>query len=138
MTSDRFLAPHAPIGGLLDRQFVVSAPKVLDEGVPGDDHPGAVVLLEPTHRPQPRLQPAVVALDAVVGVLLGSMPRRREEFLQHGRVHRRLIGDNLDRRDLGRADGLLQEPTGSLGVPAGGDELLAGGCAQAGEATESS
>jgi hypothetical protein len=35
------------------------------------------VLLEPSHRSQPRLQPAVIRLDPVVGVLIGSMPRRR-------------------------------------------------------------
>jgi hypothetical protein len=64
-----------PIGGLLDRQFVVSAPKVLDEGVPGDDHSGAAVLLEPSHWSQTRLQPSVIRLDPVVRVLLGSMPR---------------------------------------------------------------
>jgi hypothetical protein len=41
-----------PIRGLLDRQFGVSAPNVLDEGVPGDDHSGAAVLLEPSHLSQ--------------------------------------------------------------------------------------
>ena len=43
---------------------------------PGDDHPGAVVLLEVAHRSQPRLQPAMVGLDPIVGVPLGSVPRR--------------------------------------------------------------
>jgi hypothetical protein len=37
-------------------------------------------------------------------------------------VHRRLIGNNLDRREFGRADRPLEEPTGSLRVPACGDE----------------
>ena len=92
------------------------------KGVPGDDHPGAAVLLEPSHWSQPRLQPAVIGLDPVVAVLLGAVPRRRQEFLLHGRVHRRLIGDNLDRRDLRGTDRSVEEPTGSLGVPAGGDE----------------
>jgi hypothetical protein len=113
---------QSPIGGLLDRQFVVSAPKVLDEGVSGDDHPGAAVLFEATHWSQPRLVAAVIRLDPVVGVLFGAMPRRREEFLQHGRVHRRLVGGDLDGRDLGRADGLLKESVGSLRVPACGDD----------------
>ena len=47
----------------LHGQFVVTPPKVLDERVPRDDHPGAAVLLEPSHRSQPRLQAAVVGLD---------------------------------------------------------------------------
>jgi hypothetical protein len=38
---------HAPVGGLLHRQLVVSAPKVLHEGVSGDDHPGTAVLFAP-------------------------------------------------------------------------------------------
>jgi hypothetical protein len=64
----------------------------------------------------------VIRLDPVARVLLGSRPRRREEFLQHRRVHRRVIGNNLDRREFGRADRSLEEPTGSLRVPACGDE----------------
>jgi hypothetical protein len=68
--------------------------------MPGDDHPGTAVLLEAAHRSQPRRQPAVVALDAVVGVAVGTMPRRRQQLLQHGRVHRRLIGGDLGRAIL--------------------------------------
>jgi hypothetical protein len=67
---------HAPGSQLLDRQLVVSSPDVLHEGVPGDDYPGAVVLLEPAHRTQPRLQTAVVGLDVVVGIPIGAMPGR--------------------------------------------------------------
>jgi len=48
--------------------------------------------------------------------------RRWQQVLQHGRVDRRLIGGDLDGRDLGRADGLVEEPTGGLGVSARGDE----------------
>jgi len=33
--------------------------------------PGVRVLLEAAHRPQPRLQPSMVALNSVVGILLG-------------------------------------------------------------------
>jgi hypothetical protein len=64
--------------------FVVFAPNVLDEGVPGDDHSGAAVLLEPSHWSQTRLQPSVIRLDPVVRVLLGSMPRRRSVRRQRG------------------------------------------------------
>jgi len=95
---------------------------VLHECMPSDDHSEAAVLLEPAHRSQPRLQPAVICLDPVVGVLVGAMPCRRQQFPQHGRVDRRLIGGDLDGRDLGRADGLVEEPTGGLGVSARGDE----------------
>ena len=71
---------------LLDCQLVVAAAKVLDEGVSGDHDPGAVLLFEPAHRPEPRLQPAVVAFDAVVGVLVGPMPRRRQQVIEHCRI----------------------------------------------------
>jgi len=115
---------HSPGHWLLGCQLVLPSPHVLDEGMPSDDHPGAVVLLEPTHRPQPRLQPAMVALDAVVGVLLGSMPRRWEQLVQDGRVHRRLIGDDLSRRDLRRTDRPFEEAMGCVGVAPPGDEYV--------------
>jgi hypothetical protein len=67
---------HSPVGGLGNRQLVVSAAKVLHEGVSGDDHPGTAVLFEPAHRTQPRLQPPMVALDPMVGVPVGAMPGR--------------------------------------------------------------
>jgi len=82
----------------------------------------APVLLEAAHRTQPRLQPAVVALDAVVGVAVGAMPRRWQPLLQHGRVHRRLISCDLDRTDLDRANRPLEEPVGGRGVSLPGDE----------------
>jgi hypothetical protein len=97
------------------------------QDMPGDDHPGAVVLLEAAHRPQARLQPAVVTLDAVIGVPVGAVPRRWPQLLQHHRVHRRLIGSDLDRRDLGHADGPLEEPAGGLGVAPWGDEHITEG-----------
>jgi hypothetical protein len=62
-------------------------PKVLDERLPRDDHLGASVLLEPTHRSQSCLQPAVIGLNSVVGVLLGAVPCRRQKRLQHRRGH---------------------------------------------------
>jgi hypothetical protein len=58
----------------LDRRLVVPSPDVLDEGLAGDHDPGAAVLLEPTHRAKPRFQPAVVGLDAVVGIPIGPVP----------------------------------------------------------------
>jgi hypothetical protein len=64
----------------------------------------------------------MVGLDLVVGVPLGAMPRRREEFLQHGRIGRCPVGDDLDRRSLGGADGLLEEPAGCLDIALCRDE----------------
>jgi hypothetical protein len=81
------------------------------QGVPGDHDAGAAVLLEPAHRSQPRFEAAVVSLDAVVGVLLGAMPGHRQQLVQHRRVGRRSVGDDLDRDRRCRADGLLEEPS---------------------------
>src|SRR6266700_1287348 len=45
---------HSPVGRRLNCQFVVtSAEEVLHKGMPGDDGPGAAVLLETPHRSQP-------------------------------------------------------------------------------------
>jgi hypothetical protein len=90
--------------------------------MPGDHHPGTAVLLEPAHRTQPRLQPAVVALEPVVNVLLGAVAGRRQQLVHHRRVHRRVIGNDLYRGDLRRADGLLEEPAGGCRIPPRGDE----------------
>src|SRR6266487_6314526 len=49
---------------------------VLDERMPRDDHSCTAILFEAAHRSQPRLQPAVVALDAVVAIPIGALPCR--------------------------------------------------------------
>jgi hypothetical protein len=54
-------------------EFVVSAPQVLHERMPRQKYLSAAVLLEPAHRSHPRLETAVVGLDAVVGGQLGAM-----------------------------------------------------------------
>jgi hypothetical protein len=64
----------------------------------------------------------MVALDAVVGVAVGAMPRRWQPLLQHRRIHRRLISCDLDRIDLGCANRPLEEPVGGRGVSLPGDE----------------
>lgn len=115
---------YPPVDGLLDRQLVVPWSNVLDERVPGDQHPGTAGLFEAAHRSQPRLQPAEVALDPVVGALLGAVPRHRQQLLQHGRIHRRLIGDDLDGRDPGCADSPFEQPAGRGRVPPQGHQHL--------------
>jgi hypothetical protein len=44
------------------------------------------------------------------------VPGRRQQVFQHRRVHRRLIGDDLSRRDLRRPDRPFEEAMGFLGV----------------------
>jgi hypothetical protein len=113
---------HSPGHWLLDGQLVGSSPEVLDQGMPDDDHPGAGVLLEPSHRPQARLQPAVIRLDPVVGVPVGSMPCRWEQFVQHDRVCRCSVGDNLHRGHLRCGDGPFEDPAGRGDITPRGDE----------------
>jgi hypothetical protein len=56
----------------------------------------------------------MVALDPIVGVPVRAVPGRRQQVLQHGRVHRRLIGDDLSGRDLRRTDRPFEEAMGRL------------------------
>src|SRR5829696_8686694 len=113
---------QSPGRRLFNGQLVVSAPNVLHQRMAGDDDPGTAVLFEPAHRPQSRLQPAVVALDAVIGVLVGAMPCRWQQRRQHRRVDRRPIGCDLDWSNPCGVDGLLEEPVGGVSVSSGGDE----------------
>jgi hypothetical protein len=83
----------------------MATPQVLDEAMAGEHDRGAAILLEPAHRTQPRRETAVVGLEVVVGVAVGAVPGRREQLAERGRVGRRLVGDDLDRSDLGRPDG---------------------------------
>jgi hypothetical protein len=103
---------------LIKGELVVAAAQILNECVPGDYHSGAEVGLEPAHRPKAPFQLAVIGFEPVVGVLLGAIPGRGRQLVEHLRVHRRLVGDDLDRRDFGRADGVTEETAGRRGVPA--------------------
>jgi hypothetical protein len=51
----------------------------------------------------------MIAVDVVVGVPIGAVPRRCQQLLHNRRIPKRLVGDNLGRRDLGRANSLLEE-----------------------------
>jgi hypothetical protein len=82
-------------------EFVVVAAKVLHERMPGGDACRRAETFEPTHRPQPSLQPTMSSLDPVVAVLLGRVHRIRDEPPVTGRVpkraggHRRTAGEPL-------------------------------------------
>jgi hypothetical protein len=54
----------------------------------------------------------MVGLNPVVGVLLGVVPRRRQQLFQDDWVGRRLIGHDLARHGPGRADSSVEESTG--------------------------
>ena len=69
------------VGSGVNAEFVVTAVKVLDEGVTCDDHRRAVVGLQPAHRPQPCFQPAVIALHPVVRILDRIVQRLRQQLL---------------------------------------------------------
>jgi hypothetical protein len=109
---------------LLHRQFVMRSTEVLDKRVPSDDDPGTAVPLEPTHRSQSRLERAVIGLDVVVGVPIGTMPGRREQLVQHRPVRCSLVGHNFHRDDRRGADGLLEEALGGVRVATRGDERV--------------
>ena len=65
---------QAPSHRLLDRELIVASSQILHEAMPGNDDPGAAVLLEPAHGTQPRLQPAVICFETVVAIPIGAMP----------------------------------------------------------------
>jgi len=60
----------------IDAECVVAAANVLQESVTANDHPCGPVSLQPPHRSQPGLEPAVVTFDTIVRVLLGVVERR--------------------------------------------------------------
>jgi hypothetical protein len=97
----------------------VPVSNVLDECMPHDDDPGAAVLLEPSHRSQPRVQPTMVVLEAVVGVAVGTVLCRWRQLIQHRRIQPRLVGGDLGGRDLRCVDGPLEEPPGGVCVRRG-------------------
>ena len=66
----------------------------------------------------------VVRLDAIVSVLVGTVPGAWHQFLEHAQVHRRVVGDDLDWSDPGAADGPLEEPTSCPGITPWGDQYV--------------
>jgi len=83
----------------------VAAAEVLDERVPGGQDPRGPVAFQAAHRPQPRLQPAMVGLDGVVRVALDGMQRRRNQLARDPLIGRGLVGG-----DLGRDGAAAQRP----------------------------
>jgi hypothetical protein len=80
------VAPQAP--GSFGSEFVVAAAQILDEGESGDDDRGGAVGAWAAHGPRPVLKAAEVGIDAIVGVLLDAVPRRRHELVKDPGVDR--------------------------------------------------
>ena len=77
--------------------FVVAAAQVLYERVaPGHDRRGPVGP-ESAHGSEPRLESAVIALDAIVGVLVGVVERVGDQLFDGGVEGLGEIGDDLVR-----------------------------------------
>ena len=77
---------------------------------------------QPAHRSQPMFELAVIGLDRIVGVPFDVMPRRRDQFLEHGRVDGGRVGDDLARRHLQRGERSSEESPGGIGVAVSRDE----------------
>jgi hypothetical protein len=101
---------HPPIRRHLDHRLIVATTNALDERMAGDDHSG---------RGPARARASVAATSSTGRDRIRSGCRRiapcgpaRPEAPRPARwVGRRLVRDDLHARHLGRADGLLEEPT---------------------------
>jgi hypothetical protein len=89
---------------LVDIEFIVAAACVLSECV------SSVITLAPPSVFKPRIGRSlrfncpVVGFDAVVRVPVRAVPGRRGQLVEHPGVDGGLVGDDLDGRDLGRAE----------------------------------
>jgi hypothetical protein len=59
------------------------------------DHPGRVVTFEAAHRTEPRLEPAMVALDPIVGVPLSVVEHGGHELIDDHPHRRGPVGHNF-------------------------------------------
>jgi hypothetical protein len=66
----------------------------------------------------------VIGLDPVVGVLLGAVPGRRQQVLQHDREGCRSVGSDLHCHHLGGVDGSFEAPPGCRSVALWRDERV--------------
>jgi len=60
----------------------VAASQVLDECVPGDHVRRGAIGLESAHWSKPGFESAVVALDTIIGVLVGVVQRLRDQLVE--------------------------------------------------------
>jgi hypothetical protein len=67
----------------IDTEFVVPSTHVLHERMAAHDHASGVVAFQASHRTEPRLESAVIALDAIVRILLRVVERDGHELIDH-------------------------------------------------------
>ena len=70
----------------LGTELVVTSSHMVDQAMVGHDDPGSPIPLRSSHGPQPGLQPSVVGLHCIVGVLLHVVERTGQDLVEHGRV----------------------------------------------------
>jgi hypothetical protein len=97
------------VAGDFGSDVVVTAAQILHEGVTGGEDPRRAVAFQAAHRPQPGLQPPVICLDRIIGVLLHGMQGRGDQLVEHPRVNGRAVGGDLG-RDGARAQRPGEEP----------------------------
>lgn len=78
---DRHTVPRLHLNG----ELVVPAPEILHERVPGFGHPRRATPLQPAHRPDVGLPPAVIDLDRIVCMPLGDVPTGRQQLVGYSR-----------------------------------------------------
>ena len=89
----------------VDGELVVATAEVLNERVATDHYPRRSLSPEPPHRPEPDLQPAVVAFHPVVLVLAGGVQDGRNHAFDGVGQSRCPVGDHLGRVTVNRQGG---------------------------------
>jgi hypothetical protein len=108
----------APTDAGVNPEFVVAAPYVLHERVTSHDHARRVVTLEPAHRSQPGLEPAVVGFDPIVRVLRSVVKRGGEQLIDRHPQRPGPIGYDLAGLAV-VAERRGEEPSRRVGVASG-------------------
>ena len=84
----------------VDAEFVMASSNVLHQRMSAHDDAGRAVTFQAAHRSEPGLEPAVIALDPIVRILVGVVERGRDQVIERGTERRRAVGDDLDRRTV--------------------------------------
>ena len=98
-------------------EFVVAASKVLDERVTPHHDRSCPVGSQPSHRSQPGLEPSVIILYPVVGVLLGVMNRVRDKLVDHAKQRCCQIGGDLGGSTVNRQRTIEERSGGTEVAP---------------------